>query len=417
MFLSPHDGLEFSAGHKQILKETKFSEHSPGTLLHDFDAFLSFVKESDFALTDAHQLPLRSLPEINARLANPIKLGLKRPQQKSYPHINGLYLLLRASGLTAVDGTGKKPRLIVVEEIYQQWQELNMTEHYCTLLETWLLRGDEEIIGEHGRSWGLPDHLRNWQSFYNRTPKEGLQVKGNRDTTDTIKYFPGMFHLGLLDLFGLITIKRAEMQAGKSWQIDTIEHTALGKALLSLLVTIFVQNIEELFGIEDQLDEQMGLLQAFLQPYFPAWKQNLSMPQWEFREGTYIYNVSLGKYWGCKLEIGATQLLDDLAYGILYAVNFDRDHLYRFSYPGYTGKLQHIEHSYMDEGPFTSEIRVGDVPLAIGQSMIYLFDFGDSWEFDVTLEDVKPGGGKQGAKVLESHGEPPEQYPSWDDEY
>ncbi len=36
---------------------------------------------------------------MNERLSEPIQLDLKRPQQKSYPPINGLYLLLRASGL------------------------------------------------------------------------------------------------------------------------------------------------------------------------------------------------------------------------------------------------------------------------------------------------------------------------------
>jgi hypothetical protein len=70
----------------------------------------------------------------------------------------------------------------------------------------------------------------------------------------------------------------------------------------------------------------------------------------------------------------------------------------------------------MDNPPFTSEVSIGDVPLSIGQSMTYLFDFGDNWEFDVTLEVVKKGGDKQSAKVLEAHGEPPKQYPSWDDD-
>ncbi|MGH9903869.1 MAG: hypothetical protein ACRD68_18830 [Pyrinomonadaceae bacterium] len=31
-------------------------------------------------------------------LKKPHRIGLKRPQQKSYPRVNGLYLLLRASG-------------------------------------------------------------------------------------------------------------------------------------------------------------------------------------------------------------------------------------------------------------------------------------------------------------------------------
>ena len=41
---------------------------------------------------------------------------------------------------------------------------------------------------------------------------------------------------------------------------------------------------------------------------------------------------------------------------------------------------------------------------------LYVFDFGDWWEFDVTLERVDPGMAIEKPVVLEKHGEPPEQY-------
>jgi hypothetical protein len=92
-----------------------------------------------------HQLRRRMLPEINAHLARPIQMGLKKPLQKSYPHIHGLYLLVRASGLTCVEGTAKKPLLAIDDALYGSWQGLNATERYCTLLETWLLWGRHEV--------------------------------------------------------------------------------------------------------------------------------------------------------------------------------------------------------------------------------------------------------------------------------
>ena len=76
---------------------------------------------------------------------------------------------------------------------------------------------------------------------------------------------------------------------------------------------------------------------------------------------------------------------------------------------------ERVYHPYMDEGPWTSEVKVGEVPLSIGQTMTYLFDFGDNWEFDVTLERVDPADASLvGPVVLESHGEPPDQYRAWD---
>jgi hypothetical protein len=58
-------------------------------------------------------------------------------------------------------------------------------------------------------------------------------------------------------------------------------------------------------------------------------------------------------------------------------------------------------------------MRIGDVPLRTGQTMTFLFDFGDNWEFDVTLEQVDPDRVSEKSIVLESHGASPEQYPGW----
>jgi hypothetical protein len=104
--------------------------------------------ECDVQISASRLLAIQLLPEINAHMTHPLQLKLKRPLQKSYPHINGLYLLLRASGMTHVVGTQKKPLLAIDREIYRLWGNLNCTEQYCFLLETWLLRGFPEIIGE-----------------------------------------------------------------------------------------------------------------------------------------------------------------------------------------------------------------------------------------------------------------------------
>jgi hypothetical protein len=58
---------------------------------------------------------------------------------------------------------------------------------------------------------------------------------------------------------------------------------------------------------------------------------------------------------------------------------------------------------------------VGDVPLRVGQKMTYLYDFGDCWEFEVTLEQVDQDTTVKKLRVLEMHGNPPEQYPNWDE--
>jgi hypothetical protein len=143
--------LEWTGVHERTLRALAVDEDGPGTVLHDFQMLLSYVRERELPVSKAHQLPpLQALPEINARLAHPVTLGLKRPQLKSYPHIQGLYLLLRASGLGSICGTPSKPVLAINEVVHNSWNGLNPTERYFTLLETWLLRGYPEIAGEQG---------------------------------------------------------------------------------------------------------------------------------------------------------------------------------------------------------------------------------------------------------------------------
>lgn len=78
-------------------------------------------------------------------------------------------------------------------------------------------------------------------------------------------------------------------------------------------------------------------------------------------------------------------------------------------------RTENVNNPYLEEKPWTSEVLVGDVPLPIGQTMTYLYDFGDWWEFDVSLEQVDPEMVIEDSVILEAYGEPPEQYPSWGD--
>lgn len=292
------------------------------------------------------------LSEINARLTHPLQLGLKRPQQKSYPHIHGLYLLVRASGLTYVGGTSEKPLLLVDKAVYRVWASLNPTERW--------------------------------------------------------------HNLGLLELFGLISVQHGSPEAGKGWRIERLYRTRLGDALLALLHTEFFGDFDNILELEEEGEMPFGVLQPVLQPYLSEWKNNLSVPKWTFREGTHIFKVSPGGIW-CRIAIPAAQTLDALAYTILNAVEFDHDHLYQFSYENRFGALERVNHPYMDEGPWTSEVLVGDIPLRVGQTMVYLFDFGDWWEFDLTLEQVDRDMVVKESVIIETHGEPPEQYQRWGD--
>ena len=407
--------LKVSSEHRDVLRETVIGDRSPGTILKDFDMLLDYLRKQELPVASTHQLPMNVLAEINARLTHPIQFGLKRPQQKSYPHIHGLYLLMRASGLASIGGTGGKLFLFVDNGIYQVWESLNPTERYCTLLESWLLRGRQEIVGDRGRGLLLiPNNFEAWKSLLGSMSKDGLQVAGDRNAEYSLRYIPGWYNLGLLELFGLIALQPGSPIEGEGWRIDRVDRTAFGDAMVALLYTEFFRNINRIMKLEEEGEVPVGELQPVLQPYFPDWKKNLSIPDWVFREGTHIFKVSLGQLW-FRIAIPANHTLESLASAILKTTKFDYDHLYHFSYENPFGALEMIKHPDMDEGPRASDVRVGDVRLRVGQKMTYLYDFGDEWEFDVTLEQVDKEKTVKKPRILEMHGKPPEQYPRGDE--
>ena len=199
----------------------------------------------------------------------------------------------------------KKPKLSIDDYVLRSWQLLNDTEKYFTLLESWLLRGSNEILGERGGFFGFHNPFHRWLDFFSGLPQSGINVARNSDTIDSLRYRPEMHNLALLDLFGYVTIEHGTPVSRAGWQIDAVRTTPLGWAT--------------------------------------------------------------------------------------------------------------VNHPYMDEGPFTSEVRIGDLPLQVGGSMVYNFDFGDNWLFDVKLEDIEAADPRlKKPKLLESLGQAPEQYPSYD---
>lgn len=409
--------VELSPKHQRILQEQKISEDEPGRVLRDFEILLNFIGEHGTRVSGIHQLlPLNLLPELNGRLSKPLHIGLKRPQQKSYPHINGLYLLLRASGLSLITDDGKQPVLSLDRAARSSWHRLNVTERYFTLLETWLVRGNAEIIGEHDPLGSL----FKCAAFMQRIPEKGLKVAGNREAEQsTIPYQIGTSNLALLDLFGCVSVEEGQPEEGKGWVIARIKRTPFGEALIKLLSQHKLVELELLLEGGDELEEKtdFGTLKPMLQPYFPEWRNNLSLPEAAIAEGLYIFKVSLDKKTWRRIAIPAKLTLDDLSYAILRAFNFDDDHLYEFSYRNRFGMTERILHPYMEESPSTDEVTIGEIPLRPGASMEFLFDFGDQWRFDVKLEEMDAADTRiKRPKFLEKHGQAPPQYPNLDED-
>lgn len=58
---------------------------------------------------------------------------------------------------------------------------------------------------------------------------------------------------------------------------------------------------------------------------------------------------------------------------------------------------------------------ISDLELSVGDSMHYLFDYGDSWEHHVEVREIRDGSLDGEPAIVAEHGDSPPQYPDVDD--
>lgn len=431
--------IELSETTATILKSQTINDTTPGSILCDFQVLINAIGADGIVSSGKYCLiPAKLLEDINQQLSKPIKITLQRVQQKSYPPIHGLYLLLRATGIVSAVGQGKTQKLILNAEILHSWQQLNPTERYCTLLEAWMLHTHQEILGDRRGSASDGNMVvRLWPLIMT---KQHLSFPSYRDQ-DRISHAFGDHNLALLEMFGILQIETGKTEAGKGWRMKSIDVLPWGDAIMELLHNAEFVTSANLFSCPNVADG-FNNLQPLLSPYFPLWQQTLMVPTMPFRSGRHIFKVTLGKCWR-RIAIAGDATLWDFSRLILDSVDFDSDHLDMFTYKNLRGHKIEVFHPYAQEAPTTDEVTIGSLPLEIDSAMEYLFDFGDNWRFKILLEEIehmpdlagitqdnkeiessakkkksrKKLANQWRGEVLETQGKAPEQYPDYGDEY
>lgn len=400
-----------------VIKSQVFSNDSPGTVLKDFSALLDFIGADGIEISPSTTaFAAKHLAELNALLSRPLSLALKRPMQKSYPHINGLFLLLRASGLTYVQAGKKQNRLMLNSAVLASWDTLNPIERYFALFEAWWQRGNGESIGERGGFGFWGNHFYGCIHFFKASLKKFAGKNLDSNEFDRLRYAPGFHYLALMELFGFVQIYLDAAVNKANWPIVKIEPTALGDTLFGCLNTDAVTDIDWLTAGRDAERSKVPLIEEIKKYRFDL-KKTLLLPQAEaLGTANVVFKVTLAKA-SRTLSISSGASLDALASVILGAFDFDNDHLYEFSYKDVYGITASISHPYAENenGLFTPDYRVGQMPLYVGMNVTFLFDFGDNWEFLLVVEAIdtkdKP---LAKPKVIKSEGTAPKQYSDYD---
>lgn len=131
-----------------------------------------------------------------------------------------------------------------------------------------------------------------------------------------------------------------------------------------------------------------------------------------------------------RIEMRSNQTLADLHECIFTAFDREEEHLYSFylAPPGSRGQARsrdpvEFTHAACLDDPFddrevydAAETRIGDLKLRASRKLEYLFDFGDEWRHEITVERIN--GARQPGKyprIVAKNGDSPPQYPDFDE--
>ena len=417
-------GPELTTKQEQVLRGQTISDDQPGSVLRDFQMLLDFVGPHGFEASGKHNvLPLKFIGELDARLSRPLNLLTLRNFDLT-PTSKGCICYCGPRGSRSSRKQAPRPGSLRTPEILLQWKAFNPTEQYFTLLETWLRIGRPEILGDLG--WSSQNMLWRCMDILHQLPDEGRRFDLTKPEARYILGSGGDLYLvALMGLFGLLAVEHPR-HSKAPWHPAGLEHTSFGDATVSLLRSRDVVWEEllpqEYRGNREKIGEEVslhlprfGAWQPFFQPYFPDWSQNLELPEFEPRQGTFIFRLSLGKIWRL-IAMPSDATLADLVDVILASVKFDSDHLYEFSFRDRTGVTHSIYHPEMQKRSCADQFPIGKLPIELGQSMQLLYDFGDNWPFTVKLERIESASRKaKGPRILKKHGKSPVQYARWDE--
>ena len=140
---------------------------------------------------------------------------------------------------------------------------------------------------------------------------------------------------------------------------------------------------------------------------------------------THILRASLRPKLYRDIEIDSGKSLYDLAEGIVGAFDFDLDHAFGF-YSKLTGHYFDSPSKYElvadlegeSDAKSVKRTKVAQAFPDVGSKMLFLFDYGDQWEFKVEVIGLGEKVPKaRYPKVIKSVGTAPPQYPDPDEEF
>ena len=432
--------------------------NTPTTLLSDFDQFIDYIDKNKPELSKANAyIGRKHLYEMNKVIAEAAGDSSPKRDQPAYPVIHLFYHISISGGITAVKNLKKDKRILAVnQERMNMYNNLTNTEKYMFLLETLLRDVDwRKMLEKVFPGYEALRYIDNVFQFLMKQKSDNrIELTGEvKSLFFEINYFN--IYLKYFGFFDVEVDKEDDIKryAKFSYSPKAVTPKLLGIEMSRILYqkrkftdwnipkkmhdgewSIPVEMVlpydhEEVFNDDYEIpeaeveDDNIVYIdkyrdEIFLHPFKQLFKRGeleKSLPPFviPYERGDYKFTVYLYNDVWRRIAISSENTLYDLHNIIQKAFKFDDDHLYDFSIER-EGFNDIKYYSPMGNiGPFVDDAYIGKLRLRVGNRMIYLFDYGDSWKFHIILDSIeKRDKLLKNPKVVESLGKAPKQYSS-----
>lgn len=386
------------------------TDTEPTPFVKDFDTFVTYIDEKPPSLMGKkHLLPRGALSQIKKVVSAPKEGSVLHHAEFLQAYLT-LFCHLAQKGNLFVKTS--QVRLKRTDRL-TTYTQLTSPEKYFFLLTTLWVDADWSELLNHPSNLSLIPTVHAVIGYLARKPKV-IPMTRLHNLRSVIWYTH--YFLEYLSFFGLIKITCGEFSKIPH-NITSVRVTELGKLFFPLLHTertLRHWNIPYLRETTEQYTVLPGSEKNRNEPFFKPFQRFVegelqTLPR-EYKKGTLTLKVSLKDIWR-TIVVSSEHTLKELHNTIQDAFAFDKDHLYVFFTDGVPWSNAHIYAPDAGTGPFSHQVSLGDLGLFSGQSFLYIFDFGDKWQFKIEVVDFSTEPGPPSPVIRERKGDPPEQYP------
>jgi len=414
------------------------TEDSPSSIVADYDKFLSHVQAPTSSLTKSKLwLSRATLYSLNQDVKTENVEATSKTDQIFYPLLNFFYHISLAARFFHIDKVHNKYKLQRTS-VVSEYQQLSAAEKYFALFEAfWVYTDWVEMLKENAylSEFNIPQEDEFIESFCDIPVNKEVSIGQILKCTGHFRLTGAVHIVRILSFFGLLTYKLKSLSAKEQYSKGYIELKSLtistfGGRFFELLnkerpFTLWNMPVRHFDGVKypgQDLENIKSRPKAFAEPFNlmlnPESVVHKGLPtlSQENLNGTFTFKVAIDGTWR-TISLSGKNTLDDLHLAIQEVYNFKDDHLYSFSFDP---QRLHPKKSYHSpdgsECPYANEVTVGQLNLYVGQKLMYVFDYGDWWEFSIEVISITREPHFGSYKLLQLHGVSPEQYPEFDDD-